>query len=314
MEDQSKEIQPPSYIATIRECDEMVALVNMVLESVADSSFNDADAFSTERLRRFLWFLMARDYCIGHYWVRHSRDFQGYSDANTTPWLFAEDTDYFNKVFVYIDQTLMRQRRCGLDNCDKTAAGAYLWKHIHAPARALGLPMEAVVLRIRHFALFKTQYNLGVCKYDGCIRKTYYTYDFMELARKFLLDRGTIVPRVAPNPVAGRVMIGKIREFVEYYFNRLDGFDYNLTLDLDNTSHKVSSYHEEPITFELGNGGKRYQMHEKSWDRESRKAIAHLYDIARPGVLRRMTKHGLEASKGVLERVLFGNSQRKYTR
>ncbi|GME22771.1 hypothetical protein GTA08_BOTSDO12120 [Neofusicoccum parvum] len=251
MEQQPQE-QPPPYASTLSERDQMVELATETLRKEAHSPFGDADAFSIERLRNFLCYAMAADY----------------------------DAAHFNTVFVTLDRYLASLGETSdVGDEAKAALGAYFWEHVHAPSRALGLPSEAVMVCVRRFAVYQTARGA----YKGCNWGVLHTYGVREWAGKLLVDRRAIVPRVAATPALERAFLREIERNVRNWFERLDGFDFEVALH-PGVGHRKRGWTQAELgAFELTDLAKRFQARQIASEEfrehcpESRLAIRDLY-------------------------------------
>ncbi|EOD49407.1 hypothetical protein UCRNP2_3836 [Neofusicoccum parvum UCRNP2] len=88
------------------------------------------------------------------------------------------------------------------------------------------LDREAVMVCVRRFAVYQTARGA----YKGCNWGVLHTYGVREWAGKLLVDRRAIVPRVAATPALERALLREIERNVRNWFERLDGFDFEVAL------------------------------------------------------------------------------------
>ncbi|KAL1633421.1 hypothetical protein SLS58_011081 [Diplodia intermedia] len=229
------ENQPPPYTSAVDKHDQILSRAAAVLRADQGSTvLGHASRSSIERLRNFLCYVLYVDYEAG--------------TANAAVSLPAADATHFRSVNSTYWRYINTLDATAVEEGERIYLGAYFWENVYAPAQALCLPAEVVLSCMTRFNAYQTCQGT----YKSCIPGEMQMYGFERIAGKLVLDRHTVIPRVAPNPAVEQALISGLEKTQRRWFDSLDGFGYEAgrRLEVEGGSWYHSDFNEFELTTE----------------------------------------------------------------
>lgn len=228
---------PPSY-ETLSAAPSSQLLGSIQRTVAAERSADESNPVEVARLRRFILYCLCVDY-------RHAV-------PNT---LSAEDTQHFfhlHKTITYLEDSHEDPQTTPTDR-QRNELASYLWRFIHEPCRALGIPAECAVTTVLRFVKFQD----GYATYKGCAYGLLHTIGPQRLAEKLWQDIHILLPRLLPVPKAQAAMIKRVNELAKTYFLTIEGVEGSITLGAD----ELIGYNQaQTVSYTLTARGQAYDM------------------------------------------------------
>jgi hypothetical protein len=207
------------------------------IRATADAEYNNVndDAVETERLRNFLLYCLAVDY-----------------RAPVTLIISGSDREHYLELAAIVGSMRTIHQSFHLTAADRKSLAPYFWKYLHSPCTTLGIPVESAAQIAMRYSKFLTMTR----QYKGCVHGVMHNYGVVHLARKFLIDRSTLIPHLATSDSMRRKLMESLTEIAESYFTSIKGESSEIVVGSDPTN----GFQEHVITkYTLTERGRRYR-------------------------------------------------------
>ncbi|KAK4941805.1 hypothetical protein LTR28_008809 [Elasticomyces elasticus] len=155
-----------------------------------------------DRLRNFLAYLLTVDYQVSTKLELHAKDWEHYQRMSTYLLDFGDFPDYLNKE-------------------ERAVLGQFFWHHLQNPAKALGVPVDLVILAIHRF---KRHVDVKG-DYKSTPMALLHANGLDSLAQKLYNDREIMIPRLFPADQvdARKIMFEQLQGMQNRHFAEITG-------------------------------------------------------------------------------------------